>query len=180
MVYINWEACLSAVYLQMFQWYSVQSVAEYLDHLRCCIIHDSKKRMSIPLLTSTQIPASEMERFQGCYICEGVGDWGFNLDKLRWMLFRLDNRPSLRVIPSTIELEILSLIHDLRKAIESNVDFIDEGAFESRYGLIWKAEKEEEEHDVTKCSNIFCQYYKDTVVYVSCLLLGKPIIKNNK
>jgi hypothetical protein len=179
MVYINWDSCFPVADSSIPQWYSVQSVAEYLGHLRSYIILDSKKIMNIPLLTSTQIPASETERFQGCFICESIGDWGFNLNKLSWMLVKLNSRPSFR-ISSIIELEILRLIHDSRKAIESKVNFIDKVAFESRYGLIWKAEKEEEEHDVTKCSNVFCQYYKDTIVYFSCLLLGKSIKKSNK
>ncbi|KAK4520441.1 uncharacterized protein ATC70_008576 [Mucor velutinosus] len=178
MVYLNWKESLFVVQVLTFKWYSVQYLLEYLDDLRLHILQQGRARKDLktPILTSMPLPATEKRRFQGYYVNEAVGDYGYKLDEIRLKFTKLSNNGCHRM-PSTssAELDVLNMIHDMFKAIESKKDIMDQCTFEARYGLMWKTTwQDTQEHDVMACPNIFCHYYKNTVVYVS-LLLGKTV-----
>ncbi|KAL9554392.1 hypothetical protein MBANPS3_002837 [Mucor bainieri] len=153
----------------MLKWYSVQCIIDYLHDLRSHILEPggTRKDPKIPTLTSTPLPATEKQRFEGCYVCEAIGDYGFKLDEIRLRVSKLSNNGCHRLLStSDAEINVLCMIHEIRKAIESKKDVMDQCAFEARYGLIWRTNALEDttptEHDVMECPNIFCHYYKST------------------
>ncbi|KAL7329521.1 hypothetical protein PS15p_207607 [Mucor circinelloides] len=175
MVYINWEECSSFVHLRLLKWYSVPCLIDYLHGLRLYIIHGSRKDLTIPVLSSTPVPASKTQRYEGFYVSEAVGDYGYKLDELNLKLNTLSNSGCHRWPSSSeAELKLLGMVNDMIRAIAGRVDVVDQCTFEARYGLVWKtALQDEQEHDVKTCPNIFCRTYSSTVVCVSFLLGNK-------
>lgn len=175
MVYINWEECSSVVHLPQLKWYSVPSLIDYLHGLRSYIIHGSRKDLTLPVLSSTPVPASKTQRYEGFYVSEAVGDYGYKLDELNLKLNTLSNNGCHRWLSSSeAELKALGMVNDMIKAIESHVDVMDQCTFEARYGLVWNtALQDKQEHDVKTCPNIFCRAYNNTVVCVLFLLGNK-------
>ncbi|CEP07636.1 hypothetical protein [Parasitella parasitica] len=177
MVYVNWEASSSAANLSTFKWYSVESIIDYIQSLRQNVIYRLRQETSMPVLSCIEAPVSKTKRFQqGYFICDGVGNWEYNLNRLSLYLVRLNRSPSCQLSASfetAIERDVLRTVHSMLGAIEKKVDMMDQFAFETRYGLVWEATAaKEDDHDVMKCPNIFCYCYKNAVVYIS-LLLGK-------
>ncbi|GAN06231.1 hypothetical protein MAM1_0116d05711 [Mucor ambiguus] len=174
MVYINWSESSFIIQSAAFKWYSVECLIDYLHDLRAHILQQggTRKDLKTSILASTPLPATEKQRFEGCYVCEAVGDYGYKLDEIGLKFIKLSNNKCHRVSStSEAELDVLGIIHDMLKSIESKKDIMDQCTFEARYGLMWKTTSEDtQEHDVMDCPNIFCQYYKNTVVYVFLLL----------
>ncbi|KAF1804381.1 hypothetical protein FB192DRAFT_1457475 [Mucor lusitanicus] len=182
MVYINWKESSFIIQIPTLKWYSVQCLIDYLHELRTHILQrgGAHRDLKAPILASTPLPASEKRRFEGYYVSEAVGDYGYKLDEIELNFIKLSNNGCHRLSSiSSAELNVLHMIHNMLKDIERKKDIVDQCAFEDRYGLMWKTTLEDKhEHDVMACPNIFCHYYKNTVVYVS-FLLGKTVCNKN-
>lgn len=184
MVYSNWKECYFTTQLTTLKWYSVQCLIDYLHDLRSHILQQrgTPRDLKTPILTSMPLPASEKQRFEGCHVSEAVGDYGYKLDELSLKFIKLSNNGCHRLpLTTAAESEVLEMINDMLKALESKKDILDQRTFEDRYGLIWKTttlEDVQQEHSVVVCPNIFCRYYNNTVVCVS-FLLGKTACNKN-
>lgn len=139
--YKNWNK--KAPLIPQVKWYTAKSVITYLHESRTQIIN-KKYYAKYLVLQSIDAPLERNTRFSEseAYVCEGIGDWNFFLDKLLLAQSILNkerkiNEESIFRSIGEAEMYALDQINQLLQKLSCIEILVTQERFESMYGLEW-------------------------------------------
>ncbi|KAI9310938.1 hypothetical protein BX666DRAFT_2032430 [Dichotomocladium elegans] len=142
MAYRNWGPRVEVV--TRLRWYEVEQLIQFAERQRQRLFNENWQALSV--IASSDCPVARNSRFprDKIYICEGIGHWGYIIDrlKLNFCILRFPDQRLERHYPDieTIgdaELVALEGIHEILGNIADNHSLIDRQFFEERYRIQW-------------------------------------------